>query len=108
METNLSVAVHAAEGLQEGNGGAEGFYGEVTLPLGNLEHAVLLLLPVHGLLRVQQPPGGHPDQSIHLQVRGMGRKREHGIAVCHWGRKVHFVLHLFRVPDLFPCCAWAG
>lgn len=64
---------------------AEGFYGEVTLPTGSLEHAALLLLPVHGLLRVQQPPGGHPDQGIHLQVRGMGGRREHGIDVCHWG-----------------------
>lgn len=34
MEPNLSVAVHAGEGLQEENGGGVGFYGDVTLPAG--------------------------------------------------------------------------
>lgn len=34
MEPNLSAAVHAAEGLQEGNRGGVGFYGDVTLLAG--------------------------------------------------------------------------
>lgn len=34
MEPSLSVAVHAVEGLQEGNGEGVGFYGDVALPVG--------------------------------------------------------------------------
>lgn len=44
-----------------------GFSGGHGMP----EHRAFLLLPVPGLLRVQQPPGGHPEQGVHLQVRGI-------------------------------------
>lgn len=34
MGSNLSLSVHASQGLQEGNGGEMGFYGDITLPAG--------------------------------------------------------------------------